>query len=947
MDNEKKLLSKISQLEHENRKLKKIIGGKDKAVSNFTESILPETDSPVNALSLKNHLRFKEDLFNFAIERTSLFLFQLLPDGKLILSNKMFSDYLNVDPGEVAGKSIYDFVDITEIAPLKNALKNLNVMNSSGNVEIFTSSSLTPRLIKLDFNAEFDDSGNIIFINFLGEDITEKKFLESELLKTKKRLDLAFLATNDSYWDADLISGETYYSQNFYHMLGYEDYTILDDFKKFLEIVHPDDKPVLKNIIRKSLSGEIIRGNAKYRIKTSSNDYKWILARTMVVETDLTGRPSRIIGTNSDITEIVRIEEKLKESENRLKLILDNMPVMMDAMDSNNNIIHWNRECEHVTGYSKEEILNIPEVSDFLCRDIEEIKCTYEKRIEMGGNFRNEEFELKCKNGKVKTILWSNLSDLYPVPGWHSWSVGIDITALKEVTKALDLNREKLEEAQNIAKLGYWEYYHQNKTYTWDPVLAEIMGYNHEHIELTENQLFNHIHEDDKDAVIKKFIHSIKTRSHHSDIFRCRVKSGEILYIKQISKTEYKPDGKASMSRGIIFDITGLKKTEMELVKSKEKAEESNRLKSAFLANMSHEMRTPLSSLIGFSELLSDESSTTDEKNMYIEIIKESSKQLTSLVSDIIDISKIDAGIMDIEKKPFSLTKKIEHLYEIFKNEIKSKNKKIDLSIVMPYENRNELIISDEIRLTQILTNLLANAVKFTDCGLVEFGYNISSDKRYIEFHVTDSGIGIQKKLQKKIFGRFQQADPSIAGKYGGTGLGLSISKELTRLLGGKIWLRSDPGKGSTFYFKIPFVKAEQEFLPEETIQLNDEKFIRLKNKNLLIVDDNATVLKLLSDMLKKFGINCISADSGETALELIKSNINLDLVLLDIQMPGMDGIKVMQLIKEINPSIKIIAQTANAFNEDIDKYLKTGFNGYVSKPFNRIDVLKTINSLI
>jgi PAS domain S-box-containing protein len=899
-------------------------------------------------ISSESENKIKKEQYELIIENTPHILFQLSPGGIIKFSNRKFSEFLNVEHNKLAGKSIFQFIDHDEIKPLKNALSALTPENYNGSIELIASPSGTPRLINLDFSAIFSETGKMTIINFLGEDITDKKLLESELLKTKKRLDLAFLAANDSYWDADLISGEFFYSQNFYRMLGYDQYDVTGKFSKFLKIVHPDDVEELKNTVKKSINGEAIRSTIKFRAKTSDGEYKWLLSRTMVIETNMAGRPSRIIGTNSDITETIRIENKLKESENRLKLILDNMPVMLHAMDSNQNIIHWNRECERVTGYNKDEIINNPDAADILCYDDEIIKCIYEKNIKLGGNYRNEEFDLVCKDGKIKTIMWSSLSDLYPVPDWHSWSVGIDITELKEVTKALDLSREKIKEAQIIAKLGYWEYNHQNKTCIWDSILSEIMGYNNEFMELNESDLYGHVHEDDRDSMMNKFIHHIKNRSPHSDTYRCRTGKGETIYLKQITKTEYNPLGKAVISRGIVFDITELKKTELELVKAKEKAEENNRLKSAFLANMSHEIRTPLNSIIGFSDLLSDNSASPEENMMYIEIISESSRQLTTLVSDIIDISKIDANLMDIDKKEFHLNKKFEHLYEIFRNDIKNKNKQITLSVKTVFEDSDDVIISDEVRLTQILSNLLSNAVKFTESGNIEFGYTLTQDNKYLEFFVSDTGIGIQKKVQKKIFGRFQQADTSIARRYGGTGLGLSISKELSRLLGGKMWLRSDYGKGSSFYFKIPYIKAEADRIPDESvINLNDDKYSALKNKNILIVDDNATVLKLLSAILKKSGIKCIEATSGKMALEIINSTQIIDLILMDIQMPDMDGITALNLIRQIRPSMKVIAQTANAFEEDKNRYIRIGFNGYVSKPFKRNEIIKTITSII
>lgn len=930
MDKTDELLLKIQLLEQENQTLKKIF------------------NSPPVSIPSEHTPRTQNKQLSFIVENASCFLLQLLPDGTIIFSNKRFSEFLKIPLSKIKGKQIFNFIRDDDVKLLNKTISSLNREKPTETIQVITAFSDTPIHVKLDLTAIFDKNKKIELINVTGVNVNEKQYLEKELHETKKRLELSFLAANDTYWDADLLTGEFFYSQNFYRMMGYDYYNVVDKFSEFLELVHPDDLVSLKECVKKNMRGEVLRSTIKFRAKTSGNDYIWILARTMIIETTESGKPIRIIGTNSDITETVRIQEKLTQSENRLKLILDNMPVMLDAMDSNKNIIHWNRECEHVTGYLKSEILNNPDSQKLLCPDKKPDQCTYNRKFNLGGNFRNHEFDVQCKDGSIKTILWSSLSDSYPVQGWHTWSVGLDITELKEVSRALELSREKLKEAQVIAKLGYWEFNHCSSICKWDSILSEIMGYNGTFLEFTVTDLYNHIHQEDRNSVIHKFIQSVKNRTQHSDIFRCITSKNETLYIKQISKTEYDKTGQPVSTRGIIFDITELKKTEIELLKEKNRAEESNRLKSAFLANMSHEIRTPLNSILGFSELLSEKTSSPEENILYIDIIKDSSKQLTSLVSDIIDISKIDANIMAIEDNRFSLNKKIAYLYEIFLNEIKSRSIPIEITAKTALNDGDDYISTDETRLTQILNNLLSNAVKFTENGSIEFGYTLTDNNRYLEFYVQDTGIGIMKKNQKKVFGRFKQADTSIGRKYGGTGLGLSISKELTRLLNGKMWLRSEYGKGSTFYFKIPYKKSDSDNSADEQIlDFNSEKFIRLKNKKILIVDDNSTVLRLLSALLKKFGFDTVTADSGEKAVHEISTCRNFDLVLLDIQMPDMDGIEVLHLIHKINPAMKVIAQTANAFGEDKEKYILLGFNGHISKPFNRVEILKTITSLI
>nr|HOP63619.1 ATP-binding protein [Spirochaetota bacterium] len=658
------------------------------------------------------------------------------------------------------------------------------------------------------------------------------------------------------------------------------------------------------------------------------------------------GFPRRIIGTNVDLTATVRIEEKLKESETRLKMILDNMPVMLHAINESGNIIHWNRECEHVTGYTCEEIIKNPEAGEKLYPYEDDRNHFFQILHEKGGNYRNLESTLTSNSGIKKTVLWSNLSGIHPVRGWHSWAVGIDITPLKEAREALDESTYKLREAQKIARLGYWEYDHGKKVFTWDSTLAGLMGFDDSPIVLHEKEMLDFIHEEDRKKAIKNFARFVKDLDIHNDVIRFISRTGEIIYIRQTSKTDCSSDGKPLFTRGICFDITELKKTERELLKAKEKAEESNRLKTAFLANMSHEARTPLNSIMGFSELLGDNDISSDDKLNYTEIIKESSRQLTSLISDIIDISKIDAKLMVINRRPVRLNKIIDHTCEVFKNEIKEI--KITISCSKTLDDAADSVISDDTRVQQILNNLIYNAIKFTESGSVDFGYIITEDLKFIQFHVSDTGIGIPKNRRKMIFGRFKQADTSIGRKYGGTGLGLSISRELCRLLGGKIWVRSELEKGSTFYFKIPYEPADPgELILSRNVLKNSEHKERLKNRKILIVDDNLSVHKLLAAIFKKYGAVTISSESAADAINTLNTDNSIDLVMMDIQMPDIEGTAAVKIIKDLNSSLPVIAQTANALEDDRKNYLEMGFDGYISKPYNRAELLHTVCSLI
>lgn len=924
--------------------------GREKNIT-AVEIMLYQTVSSIVTGSLKriayeNRIRDRKERYELIIENTTHLLFQTLPDGTITFTNRRFAEFFGTIPSELNGRQITSIAE-SDSETLASLIARLPGASGALESEISISDhNSNKRIIRLSVNPVTSESGNLLLVNFLGEDITEKKSLENELLSTKKRLDLAFLASNDAYWDANLTTGEFFYSHNFYRMLDYDSSEMPSLFRDFLKLVHPDDITIIKGILKRCFNGELIRSSLRFRAITSGGDYKWIYSRMMIIESDKNGTPLRLIGTNVDLTATVRIEEKLKESETRLKVILDNMPVMLDAIDVSGLIIHWNRECEHVTGYSRDEIINNPEAGRLLYPDEDDRKFFYKMLLEYGGNYRNMESTLTSKTGVKKTILWSNLSDLYPVTGWHSWSVGIDITPLKETREALSESTYKLREAQSIARLGYWEYDHNKARFIWDSTLARLMGYGDEPMVIPESEIQNYIHEDDRKRVAKGFFRCIRDMDIHSDIIRYITRTGETIYTKQTGKTDYDQSGEPVITRGICFDITELKKTEIELVKAKEKAEESNRLKSAFLANMSHEARTPLNSIMGFSELLSDPDISPDDKVNYAEIIKESSRQLTSLISDIIDISKIDAKLMVISKKPVRLNSIIDHVCEVFRNEIKERP--VTISCTMGLDDDSDAVITDETRVQQILNNLIVNALKFTESGSVSFGYTITEDRKFIEFHVSDTGIGIPKNRQKMIFGRFRQADDSIGRKYGGTGLGLSISRELCRLLGGKIWVRSELKKGSTFYFKIPYetAGAEEPGRDEGGVRLNEHGSM-LENRKILIVDDNRSVHKLLAAIFKKYGATPISAETASSALEILNSDSSIDIVLLDIQLPDMDGTVAVTKIKELRSTLPVIAQTANALEDDRRKYLELGFDGYISKPYNRDELIRSVCSLI
>lgn len=387
-----------------------------------------------------------------------------------------------------------------------------------------------------------------------------------------------------------------------------------------------------------------------------------------------------------------------------------------------------------------------------------------------------------------------------------------------------------------------------------------------------------------------------------------------------------------------------------DLIIAKHKAEEADKLKTAFLANMSHEIRTPLNAIIGFAELLVSDTSSEDSKQEIKKIIERNTSSLLSLINDIIDFSKIEAGQVEIRETSFSLNILLNELIQMYKEELRKvnsyDNKSLEFYINPAYFNDNYYIVSDPYRLNQILNNLISNAIKFSSKGTIEVGYRIINNNTEIEFFVSDHGIGIDKKYFDVIFDRFRKIEDDNIKLYRGTGLGLSISKLLIELMKGRIYIESKIGTGSTFYVVLPFVKREQTVtMPvTEAKRITDEDW---GNKTILIVEDEESSYKILKAILKNTKAHILRASNGLEAVSMFKTNPQIDLILMDIKLPIMDGIKAAKAIKQIKKTVPIIAQTAYALQDEERKIMSSGFDAYMAKPLLTNKVLSTIKKYI
>jgi len=438
--------------------------------------------------------------------------------------------------------------------------------------------------------------------------------------------------------------------------------------------------------------------------------------------------------------------------------------------------------------------------------------------------------------------------------------------------------------------------------------------------------------------------------------FYNRNKNGEMYWENAIISPVTNRNNEITNFVAIKTDITHAKNINSELIIAKERAEESDRLKSAFLANMSHEIRTPMNGILGFTELLKEPDLADDQRKYFIGIIEKSGERLLNIINDIIDISKIESGQMKVKNSGINVNEYLDQILTFFKPEAEAKNIKLICNPGLPREE--SFIETDSEKFYAILINLVKNALKYTETGFVEFGYNRVAETQCIaslQFYIKDTGIGIPKDRQEAIFERFVQADIMDKMAWQGTGLGLSISKAYVEMLGGNIGLESEAedlsaGKsgGSTFYFTLPIpVNPESEknntakiLNPVKDAQINP----KVSGLKILIAEDDEPSSKFISIGVREFGKDVIKVQTGTEAVDVCRKNPDIGLILMDIQMPELSGYDATRQIRQFNTEVIIIALTAYALSGDKEKAIEAGCNDYISKPVKKEELQKMIN---
>ncbi len=503
-----------------------------------------------------------------------------------------------------------------------------------------------------------------------------------------------------------------------------------------------------------------------------------------------------------------------------------------------------------------------------------------------------------------------------------------DISKYKKAEKALLVSEIRYRRLFESAKDGILILDAETgKIVDVNPFLIDLLGFTYE--QFVEKEIWEIGSFKDIISNYDKFLELQKNKYVRYHDLPIVTNKGQKIHVEFVSN-EYLADNR-NVIQCNIRDISQRIKIETDLIEAKEKAEESDRLKSAFLTNMSHEIRTPMNGILGFTELLKEPNITSDDIQDYIQIIQISGTRMLNTINNIIDVSKIESRLIQINISETNINEKMEFTYKFFKPEVEFK--KLQFILKNGLTTKESIINTDNEKVYGILTNLVKNAIKFTYEGSINFGYNRKGG--FLEFFVKDTGVGIPENQKKLIFERFRQGSEAHNRAYEGSGLGLSIAKSYVEMLGGKIWVESQEGKGTIFYFTIPYNAVPEEKTEIKDVVSSDLKEIQLHNLKILIVEDDEISYSLLVRMLKKISKEVLHAMTGAEAIETCRNNPDLDLVLMDIRIPVMDGNEATRNIRQFNKDVIIIAQTAYAFSGDKEKAIEAGSNDYISKPIN------------
>jgi PAS domain S-box-containing protein len=855
---------------------------------------------------------------------------------------------------------------------IKSALKREESFEI--NYRIKTASGEIRYVVEKGVGIFSEDKNEIVALEGFISDYTKQVLADEALKESEQRFkDFANLLPQIVY-ETDLEGKLTFINQQGLEKFGYS----RKEFETGLNIlrgVAPEDRERAKSILQK-IGDDTITGNPEYMALRKDGSKFPMLVYSGVVKRN--GVPMGLRGIIVDISERKTSENILKEKEQKLRLIINKSPVGVSTTDLEGHYIDVNPALCKIIGYPRDEMINKHFNQFAHPDDAEKNRKKFEDLIHGKINYFELEKRYIHKNGSIIYVLIRSqlIHDNLGNPLFQT-AIIEDITERKRaeliqkviynisnavlVTENLEIliGQIRGELGKIIDTTNFFVALYDTKTDTISlPYFAD--EYDHQTYMPKGKSLTQYVLDTQKPLLAN--IDTKRKLAEEGKLERFGTLSkiwlgvplkveGEVtgvLAVQSYKNADAFNEADMKMLEFVSGQISlsiHRKKTETELKTALEKATESDRLKSSFLATMSHELRTPLNAIIGFSEFLEKDLNPSDVER-FGKIINSSGNHLLSIVNDLFDITLIETGETKIKKEPVPLKLIFHDVYNVISSKQTFTSNNIDLKLIVNDKILDQIIKTDANKLKQILINLLKNALKFTSEGFVHYGCEPVSENgsSFLQFFVKDTGIGIAKDKQELIFDIFRQAEDCNTRKYGGTGIGLSVAKRLAELLGGRIWVESEQNQGSSFYFTIP-VEPTNDGGPNKSN--NEEKLYTDSKELILIVEDDVTSFEYIKTVLKKSGFNYLWAKNGEEALAFCAENRNISLLLMDMNMPVMDGYEATKKIKKLNPSLPIIAQTAYAVAGDKEKIISTGCDDYIPKPIKTNELLSKIEQVL
>jgi hypothetical protein len=644
-----------------------------------------------------------------------------------------------------------------------------------------------------------------------------------------------------------------------------------------------------------------------------------------------------------DITERIKSEEALLTSENRLRTLLQTIPDLIWLKDTDGIYLSCNKMFGRFLGKTEIEIVGKTDY-DFIDKELADFfRKNDRKAILAGKPTMNEEWITFADDGHkacletIKAPMYDKESKLIGILG-----IGRDITVRKNSEEEMAILSHALKSVNESVSITDINnkilFVNESFLKTYGYAENELLGKN---ITLVRPHIVNG---NEKDIILAATI----SGEWQGEILN-RKKDGSVFPVYLSTSVIKGKENKIIGLIGVATDISERKRAETELIKAKEKAEESDRLKSAFLSNMSHEIRTPMNGILGFTGLLKQPKLSGEEQKEYISIIEKSGERLLGIINDIICISKVESGHTEVTLGQTNINEQVEYIYNFFKNVAKSKH--LHFAFNNNLSLKEAMVSTDREKVYAILTNLVNNAIKFTESGGVEFGYIKKGN--WLEFYIIDSGTGVPESQKELIFERFRQGSELLTRAYEGAGLGLAISKAYVEMLGGKIWVQCNSentalteaaGKtGSSFYFTIPYVPVFVTELSGGSDDTDENIERHVRKLKILIADDDEISQALLTNYTRQSGREILKVSNGRDAVDACRNNPDIELVLMDIKMPLLNGYEATRQIREFNKTVIIIAQTAYGLDGDREKAIEAGCDDYISKPHSRITLNRVI----